>query len=65
MKILILSKKTKFLKDKRIFGTENIIKVICNEMNKLGIDIQTFEPNKNQNYPSLIELNYKIHSSIF
>ena len=28
MKILILSKKTKFLKDKRIFGTENIIKVI-------------------------------------
>ena len=49
MKILLLSNKTKYLEEKKIFGTENIVKVICDEMNKLGINIETLELKKNKN----------------
>ncbi len=51
MKILILSDATKYLEDKQKFGTENIVKVISDEMNKLGINVQVIEAKKNQ--PSL------------
>ena len=48
MKILILSDATKYLEDKQKFGTENIVKVICDEMNKFGINVQVLEAKKNQ-----------------
>ena len=48
MKILLLSKNSNYLDNKKIYGTEHIVRVISYEMQKLGIDIHTIEPKDNQ-----------------
>ena len=48
MRILLLSKNTNYLEHKKIYGTENIVRVISDEMNKIGIDVQTITCNDNK-----------------
>ena len=49
MKILLLSSNSKKSGQAKMFGTENIIKVIFDEMNKSGISTQIIEPIINEN----------------
>ena len=59
MRIILLTKNKNFLKHKNIFGTESIVKIISDEMNKIGIEVQILEFNDNQ------KMLIKIYKSLF
>ena len=58
MKIILLTKNKNFLNHNNIFGTENIVKIISDEMNKIGIEAQILGCNDNQKIVIKNPINY-------